>query len=60
MKFDLYKLFLTLNSILPLFAISLSNKKIGFIGLGSMGTHMAGHLQSKICKPDSPLIIWNR
>ena len=39
---------------------ALGSKRVGFIGLGAMGTHMANNLQSKACDANSPLLVWNR
>ena len=39
---------------------ALGSRRMGFIGLGAMGVHMAKHLQTKICDSKSPLMVWNR
>lgn len=34
--------------------------RIGFIGLGSMGVHMATNLQKTLAKSNRKLVVWNR
>jgi hypothetical protein len=47
--------------LLPCIALQVAALKLGFVGLGAMGKHMAGHLQkSAFCNTANPLQVWNR